>query len=94
MLKGLLCSVAMIGLLAATPALAETGALADCTDANMMFANADVAKMAAGDKKTMAMKEMETAKDHRARKESEKCKISLSKAIDLARTVSSETKSK
>ncbi len=45
MLKGLLCSVAMIGLLAATPALAETGALADCTDANMMFANADVAKV-------------------------------------------------
>jgi len=75
----------MIGLIAATPAFAETGALADCTDANMMNANATVEKMTAGDKKTMAMKEMEMAKDHRARKESEKCKINLSKAIDLTK---------
>lgn len=85
MLKGLLCSVAMLGLIAATPALAETGALADCTDANMINANAAVDKMPAGANKTMAMKEMETAKDHRARKESEKCKINLSKAIDLTK---------
>ncbi len=85
MLKGLLCSVALLGLIAATPAFAESAALADCTDANMINANATIDKLPAGNSKTMAMKEMEMAKDTRGRKESEKCKIHLSKALDLTK---------
>jgi hypothetical protein len=85
MLKGLFCSVALMALVAATPTLAESAALADCTDANMMNANASIDKLAAGNNKTMAMKEMELAKATRARKESEKCKIHLSKALDLTK---------
>jgi len=85
MLKGLICSVAMIGLVAAMPALAENAAQADCTDANMMNANASIDKMGAGDNKTMAMKEMEMAKSERSRAAAEKCKIHLNKALDLTR---------
>jgi hypothetical protein len=85
MLKGLICSVALLAMMAGTPAFAESAALADCTDANMMNANATIDKLAAGNNKTMAMKEMEMAKDTRGRKESEKCKIHLSKALDLTK---------
>jgi hypothetical protein len=85
MRKGLICFVAVIGLVAALPALAETEAQADCTDANMMNANASIEKMKAGDNKTAAMKEMEQAKSERSRAAAEKCKTHLNKAIDLSK---------
>jgi hypothetical protein len=86
MLKGLLCSVAMLGLIATSSAFAESAAQADCTDANMMNANAAVAKLPAGDNKTMAMKEMDMAKDSRGRAKSEDCKLHLNKAIDISKS--------
>lgn len=85
MLKGLLCSVALIGFVAASSAYAENAAQADCTDANMMNTNAAVAKMADGDNKTTAMKEMEMAKDARSRAQSVNCMTHLNKAIDLTK---------
>ncbi len=85
MLKGLLCSVAMLGLIAVTPAFAENAALADCTDANMMNANAAIDKLPGGEGKTMAMKEMDMAKDSRGRAKAEDCKAHLSKALDMTK---------
>lgn len=85
MLKGLLCSVTMLGLIAVSPAFAETAAQADCTDANMMNANAAIAKLPEGDSKTMAMKEMDMAKNSRGIAKSEDCKMHLNKAIDMSK---------
>ncbi len=85
MLKGLLCSVALIGFVAASSAYAENAAQADCTDANFMNTNTAIAKMADGDNKTMAMKEMDMAKESRSRAQSVNCVTHLNKAIDLAK---------
>jgi hypothetical protein len=60
MLKGMLGIVAVSTFLSIAPAWAME---MDCTDANMVKANADMDKMAAGEKKTMGMKEMAKAKE-------------------------------
>ncbi|EKS42190.1 hypothetical protein [Afipia broomeae] len=61
MIKGLLGSLAVAALLAASPASAQ---MMECNDASMTKASADMDKMPAGEKKTMAMKEMTMTGPH------------------------------
>ena len=49
----------------------------------MTKASADTDKMPAGEKKTMAMKEMTMAKDMMAKKDMAGCKTSMNKAMDM-----------
>jgi hypothetical protein len=83
MMKPLLGSFALTTLLAIAPASAQTGAMMDCTDANMTKASADMDKMPAGEKKTMAMKEMTMAKDMMAKKDMAECKTHMNKAMEM-----------
>ena len=83
MLKGLLSSIAITVLLAIASASAQTTSMMDCTDANMTKASADMDKMPAGEKKTMAMKEMATAKDMMAKKDMAQCKTHMNKAMEM-----------
>ncbi len=79
MIKGLLASLAVAALLAATPA----SAMMDCTDANMTQASADMEKMPAGEKKTMAMKEMTMAKEMMTKKDMAGCKAHMDKMMTM-----------
>lgn len=83
MLKGLLGSIAIAVLLAIASASAQTTTMMDCTDANMTKASADMDKMPAGEKKTMAMKEMTAAKDMMAKKDMAQCKTHMNKAMGM-----------
>jgi hypothetical protein len=78
MFKGILGIVAVSALLSVTPASAQ---MMDCTDANMTKASADMDKMPAGEKKTMAMKDMAMAKEMMAKKDMAGCKASMNKAM-------------
>ena len=80
MFKGILGVVAVSALLSITPASAQ---MMDCTDANMTKASADMDKMAAGEKKTMAMKEMTMAKDMMGKKDMAACKTHMNKAMEM-----------
>ena len=82
MIKGLLSSITVAALLAIAPASAQTGAM-ECNDANMMKANADMDKMAAGEKKTMGMKEMTMAKEMMEKKDMAGCKTHMNKAMEM-----------
>ncbi len=81
MLKGILGIVAMSALLSVAPASAQTAM--ECTDANMTKASADLDKMPAGEKKTMAMKDMAMAKEHMAKKDMAGCQTSMNKAMGM-----------
>lgn len=76
-------TIAVVVLLATSPVSAQTGTMMDCTDANMTKASADIDKMPAGEKKTMAMTEMSMAKDMMAKKDMAKCKDSMNKAMGM-----------
>ena len=80
MFKGILGVVAVSALLSITPASAQ---MMDCTDANMTKASADMDKMPAGEKKTMAMKEMTMAKDMMGKKDMAACKTHMNKAMEM-----------
>ena len=80
MFKGILGIVAVSALLSVTPAAA---AEMDCTEANMTKASADMDKMAAGEKKTMGMKEMTMAKEMMAKKDMAGCKMHMNKAMEM-----------
>lgn len=81
MFKGILGLVAISTLLAITPASAAE--MMDCTDANMTKASADMDKMAAGEKKTMGMKEMTMAKEMMEKKDMAGCKTHMNKAMEM-----------
>ena len=78
--KGLLGSIAIAALLAASPASAQ---MMDCTDANMTKASADLDKMPAGEKKTMAMKEMGMAKEMMEKKDMASCKDHMTRGMGM-----------
>jgi hypothetical protein len=80
MLKGFFGIVAVSALLAVTPASAQ---MTECTDANMMKASADMDKMPAGEKKTMAMKEMTMAKEMMTKKDMAGCKTHMDKMMTM-----------
>jgi hypothetical protein len=79
MIKALLSSVAVLSLLIVAPASAQMGMGMDCTKENMDKMNSDMSKMPAGEKKTMAMKEMGMAKEMMAKKDMAGCKASMDK---------------
>jgi hypothetical protein len=81
MFKGILGIVAVSVLLSISPVAAAE--MMDCTDANMMKANADMDKMAAGEKKTMGMKEMTMAKEMMEKKDMAACKTHMNKAMEM-----------
>ena len=81
MFKGILGIVAVSALLSIAPAAAAE--MMDCTDANMMKANSDMDKMAAGEKKTMGMKEMTMAKEMMEKKDMAGCKMHMNKAMEM-----------
>ena len=81
MLKGLFGSLAVIALMAIAPVSAQTSM--DCSDANMTKASADMDKMPAGEKKTMAMKEMTMAKDMMGKKDMAACKMHMDKMMTM-----------
>jgi len=83
MLKALLGSIAITSLLATAPISASAADMMDCTDSNMMKANADMDKMGAGEKKTMGMKEMTMAKEMMEKKDMTGCKTHLNKAMEM-----------
>ena len=83
MIKGLLGSFAVAALLALAPISAQAAEMMDCTDANMTKASADMDKMAAGEKKTMAMKDMTMAKEMMAKKDMAGCKTHMNKAMEM-----------
>ena len=80
MFKALLGIVAVSALLSLAPANA---AEMDCNEANMMKANGDMDKMAAGEKKTMGMKEMTMAKEMMNKKDMAGCKMHMNKAMGM-----------
>lgn len=82
MFKGILGIVAVSALLSIAPASAQT-AMMECTDVNMTKASADMDKMPAGEKKTMAMKDMAMAKEMMAKKDMAGCKTSMNKATGM-----------
>ena len=82
MRKAIFGSIGLVAFLAALPASAQTTAM-DCTDANMTKASADMEKMPAGEKKTMAMKEMSMAKDMMAKKDMAGCKTHMTKTMEM-----------
>lgn len=79
----LLGSLAVAALFAIAPLSAQAAEMMDCTAANMTKASADMDKMPAGEKKTMAMKEMTMAKEMMAKKDMAGCKTSMNKAMDM-----------
>ena len=79
MIKGLINSVAVVSLLIVAPASAQMGTGMDCTKENMDKMNSDMSKMPAGEKKTMAMKEMGMAKEMMAKKDMAGCKANMDK---------------
>lgn len=81
MIKAALAIATVSVLIAIAPASAAE--MMDCTDANMMKANADMEKMPSGEKKTMAMKEMTMAKDMMAKKDMSACKTHMNKAMEM-----------
>lgn len=83
MLKVVLGSIAIASLLVTAPNSASAFDMMDCTDANMMKANAVVDKMAAGEKKTMGMNEMTLAKTMMEKQDVIGCKLHLNKAIEI-----------
>ena len=83
MLKVVLGSIAIASLLVTAPNSASAFDMMDCTDANIMKANADVDKMSAGEKKTMGMKEITMAKAMMEKKDMTGCKLHLNKAIEM-----------
>lgn len=83
MIKGLLGSFGVAALLALAPISAQAAEMMDCTDANMTKASADMDKMAAGEKKTMAMKDMSMAKEMMAKKDMAGCKTHMNKAMEM-----------
>lgn len=76
----LLGAISIAALLMIAPASAQ---MMDCTESNMMKASADMDKMPAGEKKTMAMKEMTMAKDMMAKKDMAQCKSHMNKAMGM-----------
>ena len=80
-------AVIMLIVITSLPAIAPIPASAaemmDCTDANMMKANAVVDKMAAGEKKTTGMNEMTLAKTMMEKQDVIGCKLHLNKAIEI-----------
>jgi hypothetical protein len=80
MFKAILGIVAVSALLSIAPASAQ---MMDCSEANMMKASADMDKMPAGEKKTMAMKEMTMAKDMMGKKDMAACKTHMNKAMEM-----------
>lgn len=82
MIKGILGAAAVCVVLSVAPASAQMGM--DCTEANMTKANADMDKMAAGEKKTMAMKEMAMAKEMMGKKDMAGCKTHMDKAMGMS----------
>jgi hypothetical protein len=85
MFKKLIGSIAVASLLTIAPASAQTGGMMDCTDANMMKAGADMDKMPAGEKKTMAMKDMTMAKEMMAKKDMAQCRTHMNKAMGMSK---------
>ena len=83
MLKVVLGSIAIASLLVTAPNSASAFDMMGCTDANMMKANAVVDKMAAGEKKTMGMKEMTMAKEMMDKKDMSGCKMHMNKAMEM-----------
>ena len=83
MLKVVLSSIAIASLLATATISASAFDMLDCTDANMVKANADIDKMAASEKKTRGMKEMILAKEMMEKKDMTACKLHLNKAIEM-----------
>jgi hypothetical protein len=79
MFKKILGIVAVSALLSISQVAA---AEMDCTQANMMKANGDMDKMAAGEKKTMGMKEMTMAKGMMDKKDMAGCKMHMNKAME------------
>jgi hypothetical protein len=80
MYKQLLGAIVIATLFTIAPASAQ---MMDCTDSNMMKANADMDKMPASEKKNMAMKEMTMAKDMMAKKDMAQCKSHMNKAMEM-----------
>ena len=83
MRKQLCGLLAVASLFAIAPISAQAAEMMDCTDANMMKANADMDKMAAGEKKTMGMKEMAMAKEMMEKKDMAACKTHMNKAMEM-----------
>ena len=83
MFKGLLGSFAIASLLAIAPVAAQAAEMMECTDANMTKANSEMDSMAAGEKKTMGMKEMTMAKEMMEKKDMAGCKMHMNKAMEM-----------
>ena len=83
MRKQLFGLLAVASLFAIAPVCAQAAEMMDCSDANMMKANANMEKMPAGEKKTMGMKEMTMAKEMMEKKDMAGCKTLMNKAIEM-----------
>lgn len=77
MFREILGIVAASALLSIAPATAQT----ECNGANMALAQVDMDKMPAGEKKSMAMKDMATAKEMMEKKDMAGCQNSMNKAM-------------
>ncbi len=60
-----------------------TGAMMDCSDANMKSANDSMMKMTDATKKAAATKEMDTAKEMMAKKDMAGCKTHMGNAMGM-----------
>ena len=76
-----LASVAPVCAQAQTPTQTQTQTMMECSASNMTTRMSSVEKMAAGEKKTEAMKQLGMAKDMMAKNDMAACKTHLNNAM-------------
>lgn len=80
MLSKSICIAAVILVLGVASPVFAASDMMDCSDASMSKMNTDMMKMKDGDHKTMAMKEMDMAKDMMMKKDMKGCMEHMTKA--------------
>jgi hypothetical protein len=81
MTKTMIYSLGVLALFAAAPVSAQTKNMMDCTESNLTTSMGTVEKMPAGEKRTVAMREMGMARDMMGKKDMAACKTHLNNAI-------------
>ena len=74
-------AAAAVAALFAFPALAQDKMAMECSEDGMMKSNESMMKMEDGEQKTMAMKEMDMAKEAMTKKDMEGCKMHMEEAM-------------
>jgi hypothetical protein len=82
MLKSKIALAAVVSMVLAVPALAQTDEMMmKCDDAEMSAMNTKIEAMPDGESKTMAMKQMDMAKDSMSKQDMKECAMHMNDAM-------------